>query len=387
MDNEDTLQLILDAALTGQCALVVSQLLLSGFKQTWRLPLLLVFVAALWAGLASLFLDLAIPIFFALSGIAATFMAIAALWVYTAMITSANQVSSIRPYLKHFWPVPLALLALIPAMFLSTEDATNLLSTGDVDSQAKFRAVTPWIFTQFIWLIWTPPYLIAIWKRLARYRIALRDIHSSTERRELIWVSALVGVLFLFWFSNLLDFADLFGSNVALPALADFAIEALVIWIPALWGLRQNPGLHDKLLLKPNVDANPVEHESAQRKYQHSALDEQDTRRILDKVETRMQEYRLYRKPDLSLGFLSSETGISRHYLSQAINDGAGVSFFEYINRMRTRDAADMLKTTALPVIDISAEVGFNSRSSFYKAFKSHYGTSPTAYRKSSATN
>lgn len=146
-------------------------LVLTGLRQPWRIPLLLVFVGALWAGVAGLLLDMAIPTAFALSGVAAVFLAITALWVYTVMITTEDDIKSIYHYAKHFLPVPLALFAVIPILFLPESDTAALFKTGDVDSQEKFRVVLPWLFSQFIWVLWAPPYLVSIWNRLSHYRI------------------------------------------------------------------------------------------------------------------------------------------------------------------------------------------------------------------------
>ncbi|WP_242871169.1 helix-turn-helix domain-containing protein [Pseudobutyrivibrio sp. YE44] len=44
--------------------------------------------------------------------------------------------------------------------------------------------------------------------------------------------------------------------------------------------------------------------------------------------------------------------------------------------------AAYLLTNTELPVTDISADVGYNNFSYFYKIFKKEFGMTPKEYRK-----
>ena len=60
-----------------------------------------------------------------------------------------------------------------------------------------------------------------------------------------------------------------------------------------------------------------------------------------------------------------------------------GDSFVQYVNRLRTRRAADLLVRTELPVAAIAFEVGFEELSTFYRAFKRFYRKSPLRVRES----
>ncbi|WP_350340015.1 helix-turn-helix domain-containing protein [Paraflavitalea speifideaquila] len=48
--------------------------------------------------------------------------------------------------------------------------------------------------------------------------------------------------------------------------------------------------------------------------------------------------------------------------------------------------AAHLLKHTNQPVHEITWQCGFENVSAFCRAFKSHYGVQPIAFRKSSAS-
>lgn len=67
------------------------------------------------------------------------------------------------------------------------------------------------------------------------------------------------------------------------------------------------------------------------------------------------------------------------HRISRAL---LGEPIGAYISRTRVETAAKMIRYSSLDIEAIAYNVGFETPSSFSKAFKSHFGISPTAYRK-----
>ena len=60
-----------------------------------------------------------------------------------------------------------------------------------------------------------------------------------------------------------------------------------------------------------------------------------------------------------------------------------GQSFFDYVNGWRIEEAKPLIRNGEQTVLAIAYEVGFNSRSSFYAAFKKQTGVTPSAYKSS----
>ena len=54
----------------------------------------------------------------------------------------------------------------------------------------------------------------------------------------------------------------------------------------------------------------------------------------------------------------------------------------EYINHYRIGQAENMLKTTDLPITDVSFASGFDNVSYFIKTFKKMMGVTPNRFRK-----
>ena len=112
-------------------------------------------------------------------------------------------------------------------------------------------------------------------------------------------------------------------------------------------------------------------------------LSEADTQLWLKKLERVMHEKALYANPDLKLGDLSKEIQISPHQLSQLLNDELGKNFTTYINEFRINEACRILAGDYRFTLEsVGYEVGFNSKSTFFAAFKKFKGVTPAAYQQ-----
>jgi AraC-like DNA-binding protein len=62
------------------------------------------------------------------------------------------------------------------------------------------------------------------------------------------------------------------------------------------------------------------------------------------------------------------------------------MSFFDYLNSYRIEEAQRILRQETDPppvILTVAFEVGFNSNSAFYSAFKRSSGRTPAQYRRS----
>ena len=69
-------------------------------------------------------------------------------------------------------------------------------------------------------------------------------------------------------------------------------------------------------------------------------------------------------------------------YLERQFKKHTGVSMLAHINALRVERAKQLILNTALPLIDVGAECGFNTRQNFYETFKKHEGCSPSEFRR-----
>jgi AraC-like DNA-binding protein len=89
--------------------------------------------------------------------------------------------------------------------------------------------------------------------------------------------------------------------------------------------------------------------------------------------------------PTFSLERLSSEMGISTSKLSHLINQESGYNFPDYINLLRVEKAKKYLiksDYSAYTIVAIGLECGFNSKSTFYTAFKKFTNVTPSEFKE-----
>lgn len=104
----------------------------------------------------------------------------------------------------------------------------------------------------------------------------------------------------------------------------------------------------------------------------------------LEQLLNYMQTEKPYLEDQLTIQKLATGINLPEKQLSQLINQHTGKHFFDYINTFRIEEAKTLLvDSSKLTVLEILYQVGFNSKSSFYTAFKKETGQTPTAYRKS----
>lgn len=73
--------------------------------------------------------------------------------------------------------------------------------------------------------------------------------------------------------------------------------------------------------------------------------------------------------------------GINRSYLTSIFKKELQVSPQEYLISYRLNKAAELIKTTNLPMKEISEQVGYSDAMTFSKMFKHTYGVSPKNFR------
>lgn len=101
-----------------------------------------------------------------------------------------------------------------------------------------------------------------------------------------------------------------------------------------------------------------------------------------EKLENAMFEKSLYKNPNLTLQDLSQEINISSHQLSQFLNNNLGKNFTSYVNEFRINEACKIITSSdKLTLESVGYDVGFNSKSTFFAAFKKHTGTTPLNYQ------
>ena len=224
-----------------------------------------------------------------------------------------------------------------------------------------------------IWLIASFAYLVAILRRLTTYRAHIRQLYSDVEERDLRWINVVMVLLVLIWTAGAFSLAN---ENFADGSL--FREELLLVLIAC--------GLLVLNIFAPFTPANgdpAVGKDEPDLKYARSALTADHAAKLAVRVEDAMQKDTLYLDPNLSLQKLSQHVGALPNQVSQTLNQEIGVSFFDYVARWRIEASKPLITAADASVLTVALDVGFNSRSAFYNAFKRETGMTPKGYRTS----
>jgi AraC-like DNA-binding protein len=215
------------------------------------------------------------------------------------------------------------------------------------------------------------------------YHKASFDVRSDADSLQLNW---LINILVLF---VLLGVLDLFRLNL------QYFISGSVNFVGQLFNNTSALLLFSYLIFKAIkqtvlVDGSNVfevlEYSVEEENNENNKKEEEIARAIFISLEQIIVENSLHHKARLTLSDLVDETGLNSRDISRAINLIGGVSFCDFINKLRVRDIKKHLAhrlELEVSLLDLAYQFGFNSKSSFNSVFKRELGMTPTQYIKS----
>lgn len=113
-------------------------------------------------------------------------------------------------------------------------------------------------------------------------------------------------------------------------------------------------------------------------KYLSSSLQNTDLASIEEKIQYLMNNDELYKDEDLNIKLFAKKVKITPHQLSEYLNKSLGQNFSQFLNKWRIEEAKKILtQDTEIKMIELCYELGYNSPSVFYSAFKKYTGASP----------
>ena len=267
---------------------------------------------------------------------------------------------------------------------------------------------------------------ILLWalRELPRFERALKEEYSYAEYINLHWLH---GVILLFFCLLMLWVYDSMASGVRYDNL--FLFNSLVMWIAACFCFyRQSVVINavKSYFVEPsednaetNLDAaendldkamahleaaeadlnaphahtqpenvaetvvepqpvaeQPVEPEPEELKLQQEAA-------FAERMYLLFEKEHVYLNPRLRLSELAMLLGTNRTYLSQYFNQNCESTFYDFVNDYRIHHAKLLLHSTDDTLETIAMNSGFNSLSTFRRAFVQREGMSPIEFRAS----
>ena len=310
-------------------------------------------------------------------------------YLYTRELTSLSATSANR-FLRRHMMLPLASL-IVAALLWVSFPGEQFIATLDAS------AVPPLAISEAVLALASIASMVAyVWTSfqvLIKHRANVETNFSYLDRTSLAWLRNLlvvIAVLLVLYVVFAFTEVQFHGLERVFPlaiVIAVFCIGFFGIRQPIVFERR---GAGEAEFLPADSFDSPRE-EPGTDKYRKSALSEQDSRAIFAEIESLMTGKCVYRASDLSLPMLSDRLGLPSHYVSQAINQGSGSNFFDFVNKRRVSFVKDKLQaagqTGAINVLQTAFDAGFNSKSAFYAAFKAETGMTPKAYQKNARSD
>ena len=100
---------------------------------------------------------------------------------------------------------------------------------------------------------------------------------------------------------------------------------------------------------------------------------------VITKAKQYIQEHQT---EEISLGQVAAAVHTSTFYFCKLFKKATGINFTEFVSRLRTEKAKNLLLNPNLRISEIAYEVGFQSLTHFNRIFKKITGQSPTDYRE-----
>jgi len=281
-------------------------------------------------------------------------------------------------HLVHCLPYVIAALVLVPNFF-----------SVDVDAKQAFydrnKSMPENIFILYFVYIQVGTYIVAIFSILNRQRKVIIENYSDEHHLTIRWLTQFLSLFSLFYIFALARTFYTFSADNNIETILTLVmmLSIFVNICRILWQALNQPqlfiGVNSKIEVlsdKPSVE----KHGNNPKNNVKIARDD-----LMVKLEDYMRQNRPFLDSSLSIESLAKQIEVPTNELSILINRKIGQHFFDFVNTHRINFAADMLddkNNQNKTVMEILYDSGFNSKSSFNRAFKKHKHVSPSQYRK-----
>lgn len=207
---------------------------------------------------------------------------------------------------------------------------------------------------------------------------------------DLRWIKRFLkwgGVIFILW--GIAVLLNIFSDTIKAPYSyypLRIASSILIYWIGYQAFFRYIV-LKDRIVLRREIRKIAIEHSTVSSENETTEKIEKQEEEFYQ-IHNEILVQKKYFDPLLSLDKLAEELNISTGKLSTLINQYSGQNFSDYINSLRIEDAKKLLTSPdfeGYTIVSIGLECGFNSKSTFYSAFKKFTGQTPSKYRKTAS--
>ena len=324
-------------------------------------------------------------------------------YLYVKSLTNENFSFDGRKLL-HFLPALIFFMINTPVFLMLTPEQSKWFIKYGFAETGSGQIVKLCTYIYYLWnfgvfALQIVFYLYLVIKEILQHKKKIREVFSNLQKKKLNWLIWCTGLFFALLVIN----NTLLQTDAVDAIIVRIAYNIAMIVITAFLGfagLRQidiydevkvadmahtdgdSPKVKDQGRDEIQRQTNVAERSN--NKYVASALSEEEKKKIVDVLENIMQTKKLFLNPELKITDVASEVLFPRKQISQAMNEKLSNNFYNFINRYRIEEAKRLLEDTKyskFSIEGIAHQSGFNSRSSFYTAFRNETGVTPSQFR------
>ncbi len=209
-------------------------------------------------------------------------------------------------------------------------------------------------------------------------------ILSYDDLNWIKWFIRMGGSVIGFW-AVALTIKVLNGNDDAYKFL-NLSTTVLLYWI-GYQGFYKYNVVRDRISLRTSIETNKVlinPHSNIELIKSSNDFFNEKHQNDFNKVKSHIINNKLYLDPLLSMESLAIDLGMSKSYFSKLINSYSSYNFSDFINSLRIEQAKKFLSNndfSEYTIVAIGLECGFNSKSTFYSAFKKFTSETPSSFR------
>jgi len=229
-------------------------------------------------------------------------------------------------------------------------------------------------------------YSILAFIQIRKHQANLRNLVSYTSGViTLNWLKTVsISFYTAYFVLFILGGLNIIGNYIPFdPYFVIFGFIALFSFVYSFYGIKQPVIFGDEL-----VSEDADEEKKFSEKYVKSGLKEKQAMDYLNRLILYVEENKPYLNRDLNINDLSLMTGISRHHITQVLNEFHKKNFFLFINEYRIKEVIERFsdkKCNHYTILAIAYDAGFNSKATFNSIFKAQTGLTPSQFREKSS--
>lgn len=293
------------------------------------------------------------------------------LYFYVREITG-NPLKNLGSILVHFATTVLLFFLVIPFYRLSGEEKINVYQNHNTEFEwFETIALPVLVLSGIAYSVWS---LILIKK----HQHSIQNDFSNTDKKELQWLKYLV-----------IGNATLYVLSIFYDNHVIFAGIVIFILFIGFFGINQLDIFHTRLIhtssmsISQEVKSRVEKSRPISKRYAKSGLNDEMASEIYSKLNVFMDDDAIYKNESITLTELASLLKVHPNHLSQVINEQEGKNFYNYINSLRIKEfikLASRPENKKYTMISLAYDVGFSSKSTFNKQFKTSTGKTPIEF-------